>query len=190
MAPTATQSLTIATERDIIVNGNILRGTNGSGQPVDGMLGLIADNFVRVWHPVINRGTSDPNDNPPGSNDDADECDNDTATLPTGNREIDAAMLSLNRSFTVDNYYCGSAIGTLTVKGTIAQKYRGAVGHRQHLHGLRQELHLRRPPVLPLAAALPGPGPVGLAPHALHRAGRRPVAPLRVPRLARCPSPR
>jgi hypothetical protein len=28
----------------------------------------------------------------------------------------------------VDNYYCGDDIGTLTVNGVIAQKFRGAVG--------------------------------------------------------------
>ena len=27
----------------------------------------------------------------------------------------------------VDNFYCGSGIGTLTINGVIAQKFRGAV---------------------------------------------------------------
>ena len=39
---------------------------------------------------------------------------------------IDAAILALDNSFYVDNYNCGS-VGTLTVHGSIAQKYRGAV---------------------------------------------------------------
>ena len=47
-------------------------------------------------------------------------------TMP--NVRIDAAILSLLHSFTVDNYDCGSKLGNLTVKGAIAQKYRGAVG--------------------------------------------------------------
>ena len=41
---------------------------------------------------------------------------------------IEAAMLAINHSFIVDNYNCGAKLGTLTVKGAIAQKYRGAVG--------------------------------------------------------------
>ena len=105
-------SLTIASQRDIILNGDVKLNSGD-----DGMLGLIADNFIRVWHPGTH-GT--------GSN--IDTCTNGTGSNAVGDREIDAAMLSLNRSFTVDNYYCGNPLGDLTVKGTIAQKYRGAVG--------------------------------------------------------------
>jgi hypothetical protein len=102
--------LTIATAKDIVVNGNIAR--NG-----DKMLGLIANNFVRVYHPV----NPDPN-NPT----DKTKCVN-AATTPT-NISIDAAILALNHSFTVDSYFCGNPLGTLTVNGTIAQKHRGPVG--------------------------------------------------------------
>ena len=41
---------------------------------------------------------------------------------------IEAAMLALKDSFVVDNYQCGDALGTLTVFGAIAQKFRGPVG--------------------------------------------------------------
>jgi hypothetical protein len=41
---------------------------------------------------------------------------------------VDAAILSLAHSFIVDNYFCGATIGTLTVNGAIAQKFRGPVG--------------------------------------------------------------
>jgi len=105
------QNLTIATQKDIVVNGDITRTSGG-----DGMLGLIADNFVRVWHPIQNRGTTNPT-----------TCDNSTSQ-PVGNRRIDAAILALAHSFTVDNYYCGAQLGTLTVNGAIAQKFRGPVG--------------------------------------------------------------
>jgi len=101
------QDLTIASAKDIIANGNISR----SG---DRMLGLIANNFVRVYHPVSRSATN------PTS------CSNASST-PT-NMSIDAAILALNHSFTVDNYYCGNPLGTLTVNGTIAQKFRGPVG--------------------------------------------------------------
>lgn len=100
-------NLTIATQNDIVVNGDIVR----SG---DTMLGLIADGFVRVEHQVI-RDARDPRD-----------CKNPPATKK--DRRIDAAILSLLHSFTVDNYYCGSPLGTLTVSGVIAQRYRGPVG--------------------------------------------------------------
>src|SRR4051812_25914000 len=102
----ATRSLTIASARDIIVTDNLTRTGNV-------MVGLIADGFVRVYHPVS--GT----------------C-GDTATGPFGpsisSIEIDAAIMSIQHSFIVDNYNCGSPRGTLTVKGAIAQKFRGPVG--------------------------------------------------------------
>jgi len=104
---TYSQSLTIASEKDVIVNGDVRR----SG---DVLLGLIANEFVRVYHPVT-RDASDPT-----------QCSNAAGTMTNVN--IDAAMLSLNHSFTVDNYYCGAALGTLTVNGTIGQKFRGPVG--------------------------------------------------------------
>jgi hypothetical protein len=107
---TYSSDLTIASAKDIVVRGSILR----SGDP---MLGLIANNFVRVYHPV------QPDPNAPS---DHTKCVND-ATTPK-NVEIDAAMLALNHSFTVDSYFCGSPLGTLTVKGTIAQEFRGPVG--------------------------------------------------------------
>ena len=41
---------------------------------------------------------------------------------------IDAAILSLQHSFIVDNYQCGDPLQELEVNGAIAQKYRGPVG--------------------------------------------------------------
>jgi Tfp pilus assembly protein PilX len=103
---TTTRSLTIGSERDIIVTNDLLRSGNV-------LVGLIANYFVRVYHPVS--GT----------------C-GDTASGPFGpsinSVEIDAAILSLQHSFIVDNYACGSPRGTLTVKGAIAQQFRGPVG--------------------------------------------------------------
>jgi hypothetical protein len=87
-------ALTIAADNDIVVMGDIER----EGQ---GLLGLIANNFVRVWHP----------------------CGSGVKDL-----EIDAAILSIAHSFIVDNYDCSSSLGTLTVDGAISQKFRGPVG--------------------------------------------------------------
>ncbi len=44
------------------------------------------------------------------------------------NPTIDAAILAINHSFIVDNWACGTSLGTLTVSGAIAQEYRGTVG--------------------------------------------------------------
>jgi hypothetical protein len=110
---TYSQSLTIAAANDIII------APTSSGSPTDAnltetgtsdaMLGLIANNFVRVQHKV-NRS----------------DCS--TAVSPVlTDVTIEAAILSLQHSFIVDNYQCGKR-GTLTVSGAIAQKYRGPVG--------------------------------------------------------------
>jgi hypothetical protein len=47
---------------------------------------------------------------------------------PLKNPVIDAAILSTNHSWIVDNYKCGNLLGTLTVWGSIAQFWRGPVG--------------------------------------------------------------
>jgi type II secretory pathway pseudopilin PulG len=103
--------LTIATQNDLIVTGDILRQATG-----DAMLGLIADGFVRIEHDTNNYSLSAPPADP--------DCDN----VASGNRRVDAAILTLLHSVTVDRYYCGNPIGKLTINGMIAQKFRGAVG--------------------------------------------------------------
>jgi Tfp pilus assembly protein PilX len=104
-------SLTIATQGDIIISGNLLTNLSSTD-----LLGLIADDFVRVAHPVQSG------------------CGNNTSSgiyttmSGSGAPTIDAAILSVEHSFIVDNYACGAALGTLTVNGVIAQDYRGPVG--------------------------------------------------------------
>jgi hypothetical protein len=50
---TYTESLTIAAANDVIVNGNITTTAEPSGEPTgSATLGLIATNFVRIYHPV------------------------------------------------------------------------------------------------------------------------------------------
>jgi hypothetical protein len=103
---TYTKSLTLGAERDIIVTGDLKRGAG------NWLMGLIANYFIRVYHPVSS-------------------C-NDTASGPFGpsisSVQIDAAILSLQHSFIVDNYACGTPRGTLTVNGAIGQSFRGPVG--------------------------------------------------------------
>jgi hypothetical protein len=52
------------------------------------------------------------------------DCDNNGGP---GSIQIDAAILALNHSFINDNWYCGNPLGTLTLNGAIAQKFRGTV---------------------------------------------------------------
>jgi hypothetical protein len=112
---TYTGDVTIAAEKDIVVDGDIVKGG-------DNMVGLIANNFVRVNHPVTSRVSTYNGSTYSWS------CTNDfTAANPQVN-QIDAAILALNYSFIVDNWYCGNALGNLNVTGAIAQKYRGIVG--------------------------------------------------------------
>ena len=87
------------------MTGNVSRSSDAW------MLGLIPDKFARVYHPVNRSGTS---------------CSDGTGEMQ--NVTIDAAILALTHSFTVDAYECGNKLGTLTVRGAIAQKYRGPVG--------------------------------------------------------------
>jgi hypothetical protein len=98
---TSSSSLTLGSENDVIITGDL----KASGNAV---LGVIPNNFARIYHPVNA------------------SCQNSSATPRS--IEIDAAILSLQHSFIVDNYNCGSPLGTLTVKGAIAQRFRGPVG--------------------------------------------------------------
>lgn len=99
-------SLTIASQKDVIVDGDIHNSN-------DALLGLVANEFVRVQHVVTPASTS--------------SCTANAAPI-LNDIHIDAAILSLAHSFAVDSYTCGTGMGTLHVFGSIAQNYRGAVG--------------------------------------------------------------
>lgn len=84
-------------------------------------LGLIAEQFLYVHHPVKRTGTSPTTgDNLPGS-------------IP--NARISAALLSVNHSVMVQNPDMGVDLGTLTITGAITQKYRGVVGDTNASNG-------------------------------------------------------
>ena len=104
---TYNSDLTIGADNDVIVENNLVRGNDGV------LLGLIANNFVRVYHPV---------------NHDLDEVNGCANTGSTAGRRIDAAILALRHSFIHDNWFCGAPTGDLTVFGAIAQQFRGPVG--------------------------------------------------------------
>jgi hypothetical protein len=106
--------LTLATENDIVIDGNLVH----SGE---GVLGLIANNFVRVYHPFSSDETSTQT-----AHSKCNSGSNGTGSI--SNIRIDAAILAISHSFIVDHYDCGAGLGKLTVNGAIAQMYRGAVG--------------------------------------------------------------
>jgi hypothetical protein len=103
--------VTIAAENDVMIWDDIIR--SGSG-----LLGLVANNFVRVRHPF-----SDTNDTVRGSCGGGSNLSGSQTNL-----RIDAAMLAIQHSFIVDHYDCGASLGELRVTGAISQKFRGAVG--------------------------------------------------------------
>lgn len=123
--------LTIAAANNVLIMSNVTKTTE------EGMLGLIATNFIRVYHPVtlVHPTVCTPEYNAWGwkigetcvEKTEEWECTG-NATGVLEDLNIEAALLALQHSFIVDNYRCGSRLGTLTVKGAIAQKYRGAVG--------------------------------------------------------------
>lgn len=117
---TYSQALTIGAENDVIINGSIyptsVAGKLGSEPSGTATLGLIASNYVRVYHPVEKCS----------SGYGGETCSNASGSLT--NPWIYAAILSTGHSFVVDNYGLGSSLNELNVYGAIAQKFRGIVG--------------------------------------------------------------
>ncbi len=119
--------LTVAAENDITIVWDLqyLNGVSGTD-----LLGLVANNFVEVYHPVYrywcggwcyqnvyvrtNWGT------PLAENKNA----------PFVDPHIDAAILSVQHSFMVPQWSrpYGGGLGDLSVTGVIAQRFRGPVG--------------------------------------------------------------
>jgi hypothetical protein len=102
--------LTVAAKGDLYITGNLQYKSGTDAKVTGSMLGLIADNNVYYWHPV-------------------DSNNRNLAVSGTSfsNRNIDAALLSVQHSITVQNYHLGSSLSELNVKGNMTQKYRGIV---------------------------------------------------------------
>lgn len=121
-----TGSLTIAAENDIVINGSLTPPVEAKGEPTtNAVLGLVANNFVRVYHPVSG-GTNNANECNASNLNAAEDPNKLGGTMI--NPEIYAAILAVNHSFIVDNYRCGASMGKLNVNGAIAQVFRGTVG--------------------------------------------------------------
>ncbi|HEY3019893.1 MAG TPA: hypothetical protein VGJ32_06850, partial [Solirubrobacteraceae bacterium] len=120
---TYTQNMTLAAENDIVVTGDLEYASGSTA-----LLGLIAQKYARVWHPT---GTTTAQWYGTASGaatfNAAGQCNSgDTGALAT--IEIDAAILTIDHSFLVDNWTCGSVRRVeLKVVGAIAQAFRGPV---------------------------------------------------------------
>jgi hypothetical protein len=103
--------VTVSGADDVVVTGDLQTqdGTTGSD-----IIGLVAGNYVWVYHPVTAGGANLLS----------------TASTP---HVIQAAILALRHSFIVQNWQNGALLSTsaatkLNVTGSISQKYRGPVG--------------------------------------------------------------
>jgi hypothetical protein len=103
--------LTIASEHNVVVVGDTTYATGTGGSD---LLGLVANQFVQVYHPVNSSGQN--------------LTDSRLPRVPFTSPQIHAALLALGHSFIVQNYNQGANLGTLTISGAIAQKWRGPVG--------------------------------------------------------------
>jgi type II secretory pathway pseudopilin PulG len=155
---TYTESLTIASAKDVIVNGNITTTSEASsvptGKPIGAAtLGLIAQDFVRVYHPVTESGVNERN-NCPSAQNQSESANALTKELGGAMTDpvIDAAILSTKNSWIVDNWACGATLGSLTVWGAIAQYWRGRVtdstvgGYPEKIYNYDERLATLQPP--------------------------------------------
>ncbi len=100
--------VTLAAENFVYITNNITYSNND-----EDVLGLVGQNAVYVWNPVNNTSTSTYSG----------QC-----IFGAANRTIKAAILSVAHTFTVQNYNKCAYRGELRITGSIAQKFRGAVG--------------------------------------------------------------
>jgi hypothetical protein len=131
--------------------------TKGDGPTGTDIVGLVASNSVQVYHPVQrtkNAGSTTqtgskscnssvggwPTSNPKNSNDSItctwstkstyggrSDMNFPNKTSSSGTRWIYGSIQTLQHSFFVQSYSYGNSLGTLSVRGSIAQRYRGAV---------------------------------------------------------------
>jgi hypothetical protein len=107
---------TLAADNYVYVTGDLTYAN-----PLNDLLGLVGQNAVWIWNPITKTTTTDRRGNTTTS----------YAYAQSGDREIDAAILSVAHTLQAQNYDANGtglgARGTLTIIGAIAQKYRGTV---------------------------------------------------------------
>jgi hypothetical protein len=146
--------LTIAADNNIVLFGPTQYDSGIGG---DDLLGLVANNYIEIYHPTRNDGSTTNCDGGyagsggdtgcslrvPGTASSSTTPSLFTGTTPgtstiataTGQRTnrnptVHAALLTVQHSFRVQTYQYGddAVTGTIHVNGAIAQKYRGIVG--------------------------------------------------------------
>ena len=133
---TVNGQITIAAENNIDVIGNLHYKDDVGG---DDLLGLIADQYVEIYHPVdctnVDPSCEMDADVPSALGSTVVVLADERAVEQLGPQrvqgpEVQAAILSLQHSFRVQQYNIGdkNQLASLHVTGTIAQKFRGAVG--------------------------------------------------------------
>lgn len=111
--------LTIAADNNIVVTWHTQYNGGLSGTD---LLGLVANNFVEMYHPVsCTTQSSSCNLN---ANFPQETARNAKFSDPT----LHAANLSVNHSVRVQQWNRGAPLGTLHIRGILAQRYRGPVG--------------------------------------------------------------
>jgi hypothetical protein len=110
-------ALTIGAQNNLFVTGNI-KYTDASTD----ILGLVGQSTVTVWNPISCDSSSHNVCSTSSGSSDL------LARSGNANVTIDAAIASNGGTFQVENYGYGARLGTLTVLGSIAQEFRGAVG--------------------------------------------------------------
>lgn len=93
--------MTIAAENFVYITGNITYADSARD-----ILGIVGQNAVWVWNPMNSSGQA----------------------ILGQNRTIYAALLSVAHTIQVQNWNLGSPRGTLTIVGSMAQRFRGTVG--------------------------------------------------------------
>ncbi len=116
---TYSSPLTVGAANDIIINGNLVpTGVTPGAEPPNSStttLGLIANEYVRIYHPVEETCEGR-------------YCKTVNASGSLYNPWIYAGILATQHSFLVDNDNVGEPLEELNVVGAIAQNYRGIVG--------------------------------------------------------------
>jgi hypothetical protein len=111
-------ALTIGAQNNLYVTGSITYA-----DPASDILGLVGQTAVTVWNPISCSSTA---------SDGTCSTSSGSSTLlqysKGANLAINAAVASNGGTFMVQNYAYGARLGTLTVLGSIAQEWRGAVG--------------------------------------------------------------
>jgi hypothetical protein len=153
--------VTVAAENSIVLTEDVkVTSLNGTD-----MLGLVAGNSVEVFQPVVSTYECAKEGTRGSGRNKVTYCQGYKApTSPSfphaaamKNLQVHASIQALQHSFFVQSYNRGGAMGNLTVIGSIAQKWRGAVGQgtgasmRGYLKDYRYDRRLKfsSPPYFP-----------------------------------------